>query len=71
MLYQYLRVNLECLNKPIVLHEHYMKQIARLKAVYALVNYSMGCWKYHKHPTIYSILLRISLYLQERIVGHL
>ena len=27
--------NFECLNEPIVLHEHYMKQIARLKAAYA------------------------------------
>ena len=35
MLYKYVGFNLECLNEPIVLHEHYMKQIARLKAVYA------------------------------------
>ena len=35
MLYTNVGFNLECLNEPIVLHEHYMKQIARLKAVYA------------------------------------
>ena len=46
-----------------------MKQIAWLKRYmqgYSLVNYFISSWKYHKHPTIYSGLLRISLYLQER-----
>ena len=33
---------------------------------YSLVNYFIGFWKYHKPPTIYSGLFRISLYLQER-----
>ena len=35
MIYTNVGFNLECLNEPIVLHEHYMKRIARLKAVYA------------------------------------
>ena len=34
MLYKNVGFNLECLNEPIVLRKHYMKQIARLKAVY-------------------------------------
>ena len=46
MLYENVGFNLKCLNEPIVLHKHYMKQIARLKQYmqgYSLVNYSKGC----------------------------
>ena len=50
MLYTNVGFNLQCLNEPIVLHGHYMKQIARLKAVYAGIFFCKLFYRLFKLP---------------------